>query len=260
MPKERIETSIMASLSELRDIEKQRIADEREAVERARQAAIDAKRAEEQSRVDAEEARKRAEREEIIKIQLAQAEREKQARLRVEAAEAAERMRLQAELDAQRMAAEMELRREEVARKRPTWMLAVTGVAFVAAIALAAFSYKRSQETNASERAAKVAEQKRLQAEAIAREAQEGLDKLKTESDERAKRVAALEVELQGKIDAARAEEIKKKLADEKKAQQAADHQAWLLEQKRIKDERNIKIDVSGCVGQVVCKDTGKKK
>jgi hypothetical protein len=72
--------------------------------------------------------------------------------------------------------------------------------------------------------------------------------------------VAALEVELQGKIDAARAEEIKKKLADEKKAQQAADHQAWLLEQKRIKDERNIKIDVSGCVGQVVCKDTGKKK
>jgi hypothetical protein len=136
----------------------------------------------------------------------------------------------------------------------------VTGVAFVAAIALAGFSYKRSQETNASERAAKVAEQKRLKAEAMAREAQEGLDKLKTESEERAKRVAGLEVELQGKIDAARAEEIKKKLAEEKKAQQAADHQAWLLEQKRLKDERNIKIDVSNCVGQVVCKDTGKKK
>jgi anti-anti-sigma regulatory factor len=180
--------------------------------------------------------------------------------LRVEAAEAAERARLQAELDAQRMAAEMELRREEVARKRPTWMLAVTGVAFVAAVGLGVFSYKRAQETSASERAAKIAEQKRLDAEAAAREAQEGLDKLRAESEERAKRVAALEVELQGKIDAARAEEIKKKLADERKAQQEADHQAWLLEQKRIKDERNRPVDVTNCVGQAVCKDTGKKK
>ncbi|HUS29585.1 MAG TPA: hypothetical protein VMZ53_13825 [Kofleriaceae bacterium] len=258
--RDRIETSIMTSLSELRDIEKQRIADERNAAERARNAEIEAKRAAEQAKVDAEEARKRAEREEIIKIQLAQAEREKQARLRVEAAEAAERARLAAELEAQRMAAEVELRREEVARKRPTWMVAVTAVAFVASIGLGVFAYNRAQDTAKAEQAARAAQLRQEQARQDAAEAQRGLDKLKLESDERAKRVAALELELQGKIDAAKAEEIKKKLADEKKAEDAAKHEAWLLEQKRLSDERNRPVDVSNCVGQVVCKDTGKKK
>jgi anti-anti-sigma regulatory factor len=258
--RDRIENSIMTSLSELRDIEKQRIADERNAAERARAAEIEAMRAAEQAKIDAEEARKRAEREEIIKIQLAQAEYEKQARLRVEAAEAAERARLQAELEAQRTAAEMELRREEVARKRPTWMVAVTGVAFVAAVGLGAFAYKRAQETARAEELARVAELKKQQAIEDSREAQRGLDKLKIEGEQRAERVAQLEKELQGKIDAAQAEAIKKKLADERKAQKEADHRAWLLEQKRLHEIRVETIDVNGCVGQAVCRDTGKSK
>jgi hypothetical protein len=258
--RDRIENSIMTSLSELRDIEKQRIADEKSAAERARQAETDAKRAAEQAKLDAEEARKRAEREEIIKIQLAQAEYEKQARLRVEAAEAAERARLAAELDAARMAAEMELRREEVARKRPTWMVAVTGIAFVAALGLGAFAYKRAQDTAKAEEAARKAKVQRDIAIETAKEAQEGLDRLDRESAQRAARVAELQKELQGKIDKAKAAEIQAKLDAEAKADKEAQHQHWLLEQKKLHDERVHPVDVTGCVGQAVCKDTGKTK
>jgi len=251
----------MTSLSELRDIEKQRIADEKNAAERARQAEIDAKRAAEQAKLDAEEARKRAEREEIIKIQLAQAEYERQARLRVEAAEAAERARLQAELDAARAAAEMELRREEVARKRPTWMVAVTGIAFVAAIGLGVFAYNRAQDTAKAEEAARKAQLLKDQAIADSKEAQEGLDRLKVESDARAARVAELQKELQGKIDKAKAAEIQAKLDAEAKAEKDAQYQRWLLEQKRLKDERDGGFDASKCLhGTLDCIDGKPKK
>ena len=49
--------------------------------------------------------------------------------MRVESAEAAERARQQAALEQSRMQQEMDLRRAEVAKKRPTWMLVVTGLA-----------------------------------------------------------------------------------------------------------------------------------
>lgn len=251
-----VESSIIASLSELRDIEKQRLEDERTAAERARQAEIDAKRAAEQAVVEAEEARKRAEREEIIKIQLAQAELERQARMRVEMAEAAERARLQAELEAQRTAAELELRREEVARKRPTWMLGVTGVALVGVVALGVFAYKRAQDTEAAEQAARAAKLRHEEAKQRAEEMRVELDKLNAESDARAKRIADLQTELQGKIDVAKADEIRRKLADEEKAQKDASRRAWLIEQKRLEEERKRPVDVRGCVGQAVCRDT----
>ncbi|HSD89195.1 MAG TPA: hypothetical protein VLB44_16820 [Kofleriaceae bacterium] len=257
---QRIETSIITSLSELREIEKQRIADEQAAVERARTAEIEAKRAAEQAERDADEARKRAEREEIIKIQLAQAEYERQARLRVQAAEATERARLQAELDAQRMQAELELRREEVARKRPTWMIAVTGVAFVASVALGAFAIERSRETDRAEQAARVAELQKEQAKRDAEEAQRGLDKLKQDSAELDARISNAEKQLLEQQSEADRKKLLAQLAADKKAKQEADHQAWLIEQKRLINERRRGFDSSTCLhGTLDCIDSKHK-
>src|SRR5690606_8448283 len=70
----RVESSIMTSLSELRAIEQQRIADERAARERQRLAEIEARRVAEQARIAAEQARLRAEREERLRIEEARIE------------------------------------------------------------------------------------------------------------------------------------------------------------------------------------------
>jgi colicin import membrane protein len=246
---ERIETSILASLSELKEIEKQRIADEKAAVERTRQAELEAKRAAEQAKVDTEEARIRAEREEIMKIQLAQVEYERQHRLRVEAAEAAERARLQAALDEQRLHAELELRREEVARKRPTWMLAVTAIAAIAAVCLTWFAIDSSRQTARAEAAARAADVQKQQARERADEAQAGLAKLKADMSELDGRIAAAELVLKGKLDEAEAKRVQDQLVKDKKARDQAAHEAWLIEQANIKADRNHIIDVTKCTG-----------
>jgi hypothetical protein len=248
----RIETSIITSLSELREIEKQRIADEKAAVERERNAAIEAKRAAEQAKLDEEEARKRAEREEIIKIQLAQAEAEKQVRLRVQAEEAAERARLQAQLEEQRMRDELELRRVEVAKKRPTWMVVVTAMAFVAACGLTWFAVERSREQARAEAKRNAALLLQQQAEAEKVEMAKKLDELKLAMDEQDARLtkatnALLAAQNQADIDEARAE-----IVAANKAKAIAKRTAWELEQKRLRDERNQVIDVSKCTDTAV--------
>ena len=245
----RIETSIITSLSELREIEKQRIADEKAAAERERNAAIEAQRAAEQAKLDEVEARKRAEREEIIKIQFAQAEAEKQARLRVQAEEAAERARLQAQLEEQRMREELELRREEVAKKRPTWMVAVTAMAFVAACGLTWFAVERSREKDRAEAKGRVALLARNQAEAEKAEMAKKLDELKVAIDEQDMRLtkatnALIAAQNQAAIDQARAE-----IVAANKAKAIAKQRAWELEQERLRKERGQVIDVSKCTG-----------
>ena len=150
----RIESSIITSLSELRAIEQQRIADERSAIERARQAELDAQRAVEQARMEAEELRVRVQREQLLQIEQARVDAEREARIRVETSEAAERVRLQAALEQQRMQEELELRRAEIMQKRPRWMIALTTLATVAAIALAwlAIDFARARELSDQEK------------------------------------------------------------------------------------------------------------
>lgn len=245
----RIETSIITSLSELREIEKQRIADEKAAVEREHNAAIEAKRAAERAKLDEDEARKRAEREEIIKIQLAQAEAERQVRLRVQAEEAAERTRLQAQLDEQRMREELELRRAEVAKKRPTWMIVVTALAFVAACALTWFAVERSRERDRAEAMREVAMQARRQAETEKADMAKKLDELKVAMDDQDKRLtkatnALIAAQNQADIDEARAE-----IVAANKAKAIAKQRASELEQERLRKERGQVIDVSKCTG-----------
>jgi hypothetical protein len=132
MQQVRFEGSLLASLTELKAIEEQRVAEERAARELVEQTRIQQLADAECRRREAEEAKVRAEHEAHLAREQARLDAEREARLRIEALEATERARHQIELDRARLDAEVELRRAEVAKKRPTWMLAVTVFAMLA--------------------------------------------------------------------------------------------------------------------------------
>ena len=153
----RFDGSLMTSLAELRAIEEERIASERASVlaevEARKRAQADA----EQRARDAEEARVNAAREAELTIARDRERAEREARMHVEAAEATERARLAAALEQERTAQELDLRRQEVAKKRPTWMIAVTIGAVLAAGGLTWFGigrYNASQQAIADKDAA----------------------------------------------------------------------------------------------------------
>ncbi len=124
---------MLTSLSELKAIELQRVADERAAVLRAEELRIEEMAATERRHREQLEARAHAEHEAKLALERARVDAEREARLRVEAAEAAEHARQMMALHEARTVQELEIRRAEVAKQRPTWMLAVTGLALVAA-------------------------------------------------------------------------------------------------------------------------------
>lgn len=160
---EKRENSVLFSLRELREIEENRVQEEESAVRKAEEARRQAQEAEERRRQAEEQARIQAERDHQRSIEEARLNAEREARMRVESAEAAERQRHQAAIEQQRLAQEMELRRAEIAKKRPTWMLVVTGLAVVGAIALTVvgiWAYNNSKESEA-----KAEEAQRLEAE-----------------------------------------------------------------------------------------------
>ena len=174
----RVETSIMTSLDELRAIQHQRIADEKASFERERKAESDARTAAEQARLAVEETKVREERETILRIEQARVDAEREVRLRVEAAEAAERTRLQMHLEEQRRSDELELRRAEVAKKRPRWMLAVTGIAVCAGLGLTWFAIQRAHDADAANAITARAEKERAIAMAELEQSHEALSKL----------------------------------------------------------------------------------
>ena len=110
------------------------------------------------------------------RIEQARVDAEREARMRVEAAEAAERMRLQAAIEQQRMQEENELRRAEIAKKRPTWMLAVTGFALVATLGFGYFAYERNEARQEAERARIAADNDKRQAQDDAAQSRAELD------------------------------------------------------------------------------------
>jgi hypothetical protein len=176
----RFEGSLMSSLQELKAIEQQRLADERSAIARADELRI-------QALVDAErkareeiELKARAEHEAKLAIERARFEAEREARLRVEAAEQAERARQMMALEQERTQQEMALRRAEVAKKRPTWMVAVTGLALLLVCVLVVFTVQAVAASNESDKARieseRLAEIKRLEVVAMRAE----LDKIET--------------------------------------------------------------------------------
>jgi hypothetical protein len=189
---QRFEGSLMTSLAELRAIEEERIASERAAIvaeaDAKRRAIEDAtRRAEEASRAAAA-----AVRAEELRIAREREQAEREARMHVEAAEASERARLAAALEADRAQQEMELRRAEVAKKRPTWMVAVTIGAVVMAGALTWFGIERYNAAREADRVAAVARSEADQAKKDADEAKADLE-----------RMGAQLAELDGKVSAA---------------------------------------------------------
>ena len=164
----------MTSLHELRAIEQQRIADERAATARAREAEDTARRAAEQAQLDERMARERAARDAELRIEQARADAAREVRMRVEATEAAERARLAAALEHERVAQELELRRADIAKRRPTWMVVVTVLAIAGGVGFGALAIDRMHEADSAQadkaaaRADMVAA-KQTAAEAIAR-------------------------------------------------------------------------------------------
>jgi len=144
---EKRENSVLFSLRELRQIEESRVQEEESAVRSADEARMRAQQDAERRVREAEEAKIREERDHQRSIEEARLGAEREARMRVESTEAAERQRHQAALEQQRLAQEMEIRRAEVAKKRPTWMLVVTGLALVAAVALIFFAINKMNQS-----------------------------------------------------------------------------------------------------------------
>jgi hypothetical protein len=251
----RKEESLLASLSELRAIEHQRLADERAATLAAMQAKRDQREATARAARDAEAAQLAAERAAQLAAAQAHAAAERQARLQVEAVEAAERARHQAALDERRLGEEIALRREVAQRQRPRWMIAVTSVAVVAALGLTGFAVERQHASSMARQARERAALAQARAEQAAREAEASLDQLARDLRE-----------LQGKSDAAMQRmALAQSDADRRAAQdslrEAQRRQAELKAQQRQRDEdRKRKERVDGvrisqdCLNNVICK------
>lgn len=181
----------MTSLAELRAIEQERVAAERAAVVAeadARRRAIE--EAEAKAKAEAE-AKVAAERAEAIRIAKEREDAERAARMHVEAAEAAERARLQAALEQERMVQEIELRRAEVAKKRPTWMVAVTIGAVLAAGALTWFGFERYRESQQAQVAEAEAKRAKAAAEKDAEESRAAMEQMERDLAALDKKVAA---------------------------------------------------------------------
>jgi len=172
----RTEGSLVASLSELRAIEHQRLADERAAVEAAARARQLEREAAERTAREAEAAKLAAERAARIAAEQARADAERETRLRLEAAEAAERARQLVALEHERTIAEIALRREVALRQRPRWMIAVTALAAAAACAMGGLAYARHLEAVAAVEARDRAARDAASADERARRSQADLD------------------------------------------------------------------------------------
>ena len=171
----RFEGSLLSSLSELKAIEEQRVAEERAARDSEAAARIAAIEAAEHKRVADEAARLDADRQAQLALERARYESEREARLRVETVEAAERARYQAQLQGQRQAEELALAREKVARQRPTWMLAVTALAVVAAGVMVWFTLRWHQASADADAARAISEEESRVAKADADKSRQAL-------------------------------------------------------------------------------------
>ena len=203
---EKRENSVLFSLRELRQIEENRVQEEEHAVRSAEETRRMAQEAADLARQQAADAKVREERDAVLLIEQTRENAEREARMRVESAEATERQRQQAALEQSRLAHEMDLRRAEVAKKRPTWMLAVTGFCLVGVVVAVVLIVKsQSSEADAKEKE-KTANVERDQAVKAAQEAQDLVDRLQRDLQEMDKKVnSAVESVMSAQGDADRA-------------------------------------------------------
>jgi hypothetical protein len=251
----RTEGSLVASLSELRAIEHQRLADERAAVEAEAQARRAEREAAERSAREAETARLAAERAAVLAADHARADAEREARLRIEAAEAAERARRLVALEHDRMVAEIALRREVALRQRPRWMIAVTAIACSAALAMGGIAYDRHQAAAAAATARDRAIEDRARADQQAHRAT-------VDRDDLARQLAALAAQIENAIARGKAaqDEAERRVAKDRLLRLQR-QQAELAEQARRRDEERKRQDrrrpvviPAACLSAALCK------
>lgn len=246
----------MTSLAELREIEQERIASERAAIAAE---ALGQKRAlieAEQRAKDAAEAKLLAERTEEIRIAREREQAERAARMQVEAVEATERARLAAALEQERTVQELDLRRQEVAKKRPTWMVAVTIGAVLLAGALTWFGIDRYQQAEAANVQETLAKKEADDARRERDLAIERMDQMNGQLAELSKRVdEAIEQVIIADGVAARA--AAKQNLDRLRTKEAEIKRQRDLEAARIaKIKRNIKVEISdACKKSALAKD-----
>jgi hypothetical protein len=248
------EHSVLTSLSELRAIEEERVADERAAVQAAHLARIAAREAEERALADAAAAKIREMHEAALAIEQAKVEAEREARLKIEATEAAERTRQQAILAETRLAQEMELRRAEVAKKRPTWMVAVTAVAILAAFALIYVAIDRTRTSEQAKERARIAMAQEREMRHQLEELTTSLVSLQGELDTLSGRTNKAIDDLAKADNAAQAAAAKKEI-DRLRAEERGIRQRQeqiRIDKERIERKKKIKLDEK-CLTQAIC-------
>jgi hypothetical protein len=252
----RSEGSLLTSLSELRAIADQRIADEHAAREAAVQSRRCEREAAEQRARDAEAARLAAEREAANAAEQARAAAERETRLRIEAAEAAERARHQVALDHQRLVEELALRREVARRQRPRWMIAVTATAVTAAVGLGALALDSRRDAAAAQDRSAAAIERCDRAEDQSLAAAGDLERLSRD-------LAALERDTAAAIAAVKAAQTdadrraaNDQLLRGQRRQRELDNRRRELVRKREVQQRRDGVDVTKCLHDAVCRET----
>jgi hypothetical protein len=249
---EKRENSVLFALRDLRQIEESRVQEEELAVRSAEEARRLAQEQAERQRREEEEARVRAERDHQQRIEDARHGAEREARMRVESAEAAERNRIQGELDAQRLAQEMDLRRAEVAKKRPTWMLVVTGLALVAAVALVWFAIQKASESSQSEEDKIAAQKKADEADKVAKDAAVRVAQLESDLKVMAKQIDDATTALENAQNDADRSKARAEL--DKLRQQRADMERRAADAKAAAEHRERMKGIKDTCQGVLCK------
>jgi hypothetical protein len=245
---------VLTSLSELRAIEEERVADERAAVQAAHLARIAAREAEERAVADAAAAKIREMHEAALALEQAKVEAEREARLKIEATEAAERARQHAILAETRLAQEMELRRAEVAKKRPTWMVAVTAVAMLAAFVLIYVAIERTRTSEQAKERARIAVAQEREMRQQLDELTASLVSLEAELDTLSGRTSKAIKDLATADGAAQAAAAKKEIDRLRAKERELRHrqEQIRIEKARVERGKKVKIDEK-CLKQSIC-------
>jgi hypothetical protein len=242
---EKRENSVLFSLRELRQIEESRVQEEVNAQRSAEESRVRAIQDQEQQRRDAEEARVRGIHEEEQRQRDTAEARIREERMRMQEAETQARIRAQAELDQQRMANEMHIKMQEVAKTRPTWLLAIAGILTVSIISLGVFFYKRHREASVAEaRNRELAIQQEQSQKEIA-QLTEDFSKLQTELDSLENELSAANTALNNAVTVADRQAAKDRLAaaENRKVEAKA---ALARKQSEMRDaERKRKVTLS---------------
>jgi len=230
------------------------MADERAAVVRAEEIKVQARLDAERRVKEEAEAKLRAERDAQLAIERAKVDAEREARLRVEAAEAAEAARQRMMLETERQQQEMELRKAEVAKKRPTWMVAVTGLALAAAAVLVVLTVRAVTASDESEEARIAAENKARQAEIEAENSRIELDRIGKNLKELDGRITVVLAKFEAEQDEA------KRIALQKEARRLRDEQIKeQARQAKLEADRLLKLRLDGvkkvCDSGAICKE-----